>query len=81
MKYLQIVSLFLAQIKDSSAITLHKKHDLEVIAGPPNSELTSLDQHGVPVFVVPTLLMNTEARTDLLQRDITIDGVNGFDFV
>ena len=60
------MSLLLAHFSHSSAITLHKKHDIEVLAGPPDSELTSLEQHGVPVFVVPTLLVNTEARTDLL---------------
>lgn len=38
-------------------------------------------EKGVPVLINPTLMVNTEAKTDLLQRDIVIDGVNGFDYV
>lgn len=36
---------------------------------------------GVPVFVNPILMSNTSGDSDLLQRDYTVDGVNGFDFV
>ena len=36
---------------------------------------------GPPVLVDPVLMTNSEAKTDLNQRNIVIDGVNGFDFL
>lgn len=36
---------------------------------------------GPKVLVDPVLMSNTEAKTDLEQRNIIIDGVNGFDFL
>ena len=40
-----------------------------------------LNQQGVPVLVNPTLLPNEAADIDLRQRDIIIDGVNGYEYV
>jgi len=37
--------------------------------------------NGVPVFVNPTIIPNQMAHEDLEQKDYTIDGVNGFDFL
>ena len=71
---------FTLLIASAAAISI-RKHDIEVMQGPPNNEMVAIQQKGVPVFVVPTLLVNTEAHSDLQQRDITIDGVNGFDYV
>ena len=45
----------------------------------PDNELVTLN--GPPVLVDPVLMTNTEAKTDLNQRNIVIDGVNGFDFL
>ena len=59
MKYLQIGGIILAHLAESTGMRLNKKHDMEVIAGPPNSDLTVVEQRGIPVFVVPTLLKNT----------------------
>ena len=71
---------FSVLIAGAAAVTL-RKHDIEVMEGPPNSDLVAIQQKGIPVFVVPTLLVNTEAHSDLKQRDITIDGINGYDYV
>lgn len=46
----------------------------------PNDD-TVLQVHGVPVLINPTLMENTESKTDLLQRNIIIDGVDGFDYL
>ena len=39
-----------------------------------------LNQQGVPIFVTPKLLENEAADVDLRQRDIILDGVNGYEF-
>ena len=41
----------------------------------------TLQVNGMPVLVDPVLMTNTEAKTDLEQKNIVIDGVNGFDYV
>ena len=56
-----------------------KKKASAAITGDDDS-LIQTSSWGVPVLVQPTLRANTEARADLHQRDIVIDGVNGFDF-
>ena len=48
---------------------------------PFDDENVVLQVNGVPVLVDPVLMTNTEAKTDLMQKNIVIDGVNGFDFV
>ena len=48
---------------------------------PFDDENVVLQVNGVPVLVDPVLMTNTEAKTDLNQKNIVIDGVNGFDFV
>lgn len=35
----------------------------------------------MPVLVNPTLMVNTQGEVDLAQKNIIIDGVDGFDFV
>jgi hypothetical protein len=40
-----------------------------------------LQTEGVPVYVNPTLRPNDIGISDLDQRDIVIDGVNGYDYV
>ena len=40
-----------------------------------------MDEQGVPVLVQPKLLPNEAADIDLRQRDIIIDGVDGYAFV
>ena len=39
-----------------------------------------VEQQGVPVYVHPILLENEAADIDLRQRDIILDGVNGYEF-
>ena len=44
------------------------------------SGVQSVRLDGVPVLVHPTLLENEAADIDLRQRDIIIDGVNGYEY-
>ena len=52
----------------------------DIIVDGVNYDLLQMNEMGVPVYVKPTLLKNTEAETDLTQRNYVIDGVNGFAF-
>jgi len=58
----------------------HKKKKAAAAITGDDDSLIQTSSWGVPVLVQPTLRSNTEARSDLMQRDIVIDGVNGFDF-
>jgi hypothetical protein len=66
---LKILSLNPSALKSSS-----DKNDTK------STSLLQLESEGVPVLVKPTLLENQTAKSDLLQRDYVIDGVDGFDF-
>lgn len=48
---------------------------------PPAAAQVQLEAEGVPVLVVPTLMENEASHEDLKQRNIMMDGVNGYDFV
>lgn len=48
---------------------------------PPAAAAVQLESEGVPVLVNPTLMENEASHEDLKQRNIMIDGVNGYDFV
>jgi hypothetical protein len=48
---------------------------------PAAATFVQTEAEGVPVLVVPTLLENEAAHEDLKQRNIMMDGVNGYDFV
>jgi len=48
---------------------------------PAAAGFVQLEAEGVPVLVQPTLLENEAFATDLKQRNIMMDGVNGYDFV
>lgn len=48
---------------------------------PAEKSLVQVDEQGVPVLVQPKLLPNEAADIDLRQRDIIIDGVDGYAFV
>ena len=48
---------------------------------PAAAAFVQLEAEGVPVLVNPTLLVNEAFSTDLKQRNIMMDGVNGYDFV
>ena len=53
----------------------------DTLMRPFDDEQVVLNVRGVPVLVNPVLMENTESKTDLLQRDLVIDGVNGFDYI
>lgn len=48
---------------------------------PAEKSLVQVDEQGVPVLVQPKLLPNEAADIDLRQRDIIMDGVDGYAFV
>lgn len=52
-----------------------------VAAAPAAAGFVQLESEGVPVLVQPTLMENDAAHEDLKQRNIMMDGVNGYDFV
>jgi len=71
----------LGSILDAYAKAVNGAAPAKNATAPATKALLQTETEGVPVFVQPTLMDNVMGRTDLSQRDYTIDGVNGFDFV
>jgi len=58
-----------------------KKNKKNEDKSPKEKTNVQLTEQGVPVLVDPVLIKNQMADVDLDQRDFTIDGINGIDFV